>query len=240
MDEGDERDHLGLGKIVAKFIAFQLVLGGQVNPSLDEGSSDFLGLGFNHVVDFMLVHGRPGNSEFGLDGNLVRQSLDVVRIGVIVEEPRIGRHIGTFRNLAWVEEMIEVPVITPFAGAHELVFLALRILDLGTAFTGKVGTGAFGSPLIGMVKNGLSQMGIIIDDTGAAVAHHIALERADHLGMAEVTALRDEDIATGEFQRSVEFLEATLDVFLAIDDEGGDDLHGPTDGCGDEDKHREG
>ena len=83
-------------------------------------------------------------------------------------------------------------------------------------------------------------MRVVIGLTGAAIAHDLGDQRADHLRVAVVTTFTDVDITSGEFKRGVEFLQAALDVLLAIDDERGNDLHRTTDGHGHEDEHGEG
>ena len=83
-----------------------------------------------------------------------------------------------------------------------------------------------------MIVEGFTEVGEVIGDTGAAVAHDVRLERADHLRVAVVAAFADEDVASGELERGVEFLQAAFDVFVAVDDEGRDDLDATTDGDG--------
>ena len=240
LDEGDQGNHLGLGQVIAQIVALEIILGGQVNAGLHERGGDFLGLSFNAVEDFVLVHHWPRHAELHLDGNLVRQGLDVFRIGILVEEPRVSRHVGAFRDLAGIEEMIEVPVIAPDAGAHVLELLALGILGKRAALAGKIRTRALGTPLVGMVEDRFAKVGVVIGNSRATVAHDIPRQGADHLGVAEVAALGDIDVAAGEFERRVNNLKAAFDVFLAVDDEGGDDLDGTADGRRHKDQHGEG
>ena len=91
-----------------------------------------------------------------------------------------------------------------------------------------------------MVEQRLAEVGVVIDDPGAAVAHDIGHQRADHLRVAVVTTFGDVDVAAGEFQRGVDFLQAALDVLLAVDQQRRDDLHRAADGHRDEHQHREG
>ena len=128
--------------------------------------------------DFVLVHGGPRDADAHLGGDLGRQRLHV---GFLLEEPGEGGHVGAFGNSSRVEEVTEVPLVAAFAGAHVLVFLALRILFQRAAFAGQIGTGAFRAPLIGMVEERLTQMRVVIDDSGAAIAEDIGGEGADHL-----------------------------------------------------------
>ena len=91
-----------------------------------------------------------------------------------------------------------------------------------------------------MVEKRFAEVRVVVHHTGAAVAHDFRHECADHLRVAIVTTFGNIDIASGEFERSVEFLQAALDVLRAVDDERGNDLHRATDGHGDEDQHGEG
>ena len=133
-----------------------------------------------------------------------------------------------------------MPVVAAFADAHVLVVLALGVLGKRAALAGEVGTGAFGTPLVRMVVERLSEMGIVIHDAGAAIAQDVGREGADHLGMAQIATFGDVDIAPGEFERGVDFLQAALDVFLAVHDDGRDDLHRTADGRRHKHQHREG
>ena len=72
---------------------------------------------------------------------------------------------------------------------------------------------------IGVVEERLAEVRVVIRDAGAAVAHDVRDERADHLRVAVVATFGDIDVAAGEFERGVEFLQAALDVLLAVDDE---------------------
>ena len=134
--------------------------------------------------------------------------------------------------------MTEVPLVAAFAGTHVLIFLALRILFQRAPFAGEIGAGAFGAPLIGMVIDRFPQMRVVIHHSGAAVAEDIGGEGTDHLRVAQIAAFRDIDITAGEFERGVEFLEAALNVFLAIDYKGGNNLYRPTNGCRHKHQHR--
>jgi len=57
--------------------------------------------------------------------------------------------------------------------------------------------------------------------------------------MAVITTLGDVESRARTFRAGVERLEAALDVFLAVHDERGDNLHGSADGDGDEDEQGE-
>ena len=179
----------------------------------------------------MLVHGGPWHADHGLDGNFVRKSGDV---GLVAEQPRVAGHVRAGRDLARVEEVVEMPVVSAFADAHELGVRGER-----TALVGEIGTGALGTPLVRVVEERFAEVRVVVRDAGAAVAHDVGDKRPDHLRVTVITAFGNVDVAACEFEWRVEFLKASLDVFLPVDDQGWDDLDGSTDGHGDEDQDGE-
>ena len=221
--------------MLPEFVARQFLLVRKECSRLHEAIRDLTGLGLGLVLDFVVAHGRPRHAERPLGGDPVWQGLDQVLVGPCVEEPRIRRHVGSVGLGARVVEMVEVPVVAALAGTH-----VFRSGNEVAAFVGEIRTGALGSPLIGMVVNRLSEVGVVIDDARTAGADDVALEGADHLRVAEVAAFLNVNIAAGEFERSVEFLQAAFDVLGAVDDKGGDDLDGTADGRSQEDQNRKG
>ena len=211
LDVGDERDDLGLGEVVAQGVALEVRLVWQIDLGGDEGGGNFLGLAFGEVADFMLAHGGPRDADADLGGDFRGQGFHV---GGLFKQPGIGRHVRAGRGLAGVEEVVEMPVVAALADAH-----VLGASRQGAALAGEVGAGALGAPLIGVVEKRLAEMGIIIRFSGAAVAHDVGNERADHLRMAVVTAFGNIQVAADEFERGVKFLETAFDVFLPVDDE---------------------
>src|SRR5690606_18812447 len=98
----------------------------------------------------------------------------------VVLQPRIGRHVGLFDDIARIAQMHAMPVI-----------------GIALADTRQVGSGTLGAPQEGVVIPGLSGQRIW------AVALHFGAEHADLLRMAAHTAFTYVDIAADQIERLV-------------------------------------
>ena len=130
--------------------------------------------------------------------------------------------------------MIVVPKVVPTTETH-----GFRTRDERAAFTREVGSGAFGSPLVGMVVDGFAKAAVSLI-LGGTIAKDVRHQGADHLRVAVVTTLGNVDVASGQFERRVGHLETLFDIVGAIYSERWDDLNNTADGDRHENEHGEG
>lgn len=166
------------------------------------------------LFDLVFVHGGVRNAESGLHGDFRGQAFDV---GFVFEQPGVGRHVGAGTDGARVEHVVEVPDVGVFV-----------------ADAGEVGSGAFAAPLEGEVVDAFAESRVV------SVTKNVGHHGADHLRVAVVAAFADVEVASGEFEGCVEFLQFVLDVFRAVDGDGGEDLDHATGGDGEQGEHGEG
>src|SRR6056297_1167075 len=108
----------------------------------------------------------------------------------------------------------------------------MPLVGVTTADTGQIRPGALGAPLERVVVFRLRSQRVM------PVTLHLVAHRADHLAMADVTALTDVDIAPGQFQRGVG-AHALYILDGVFEPEQRGDLYDPPDGDHEEGKDRQ-